>query len=345
MRVADSSMNRNYLKYLSGAKNDFATTMEQIASGNRFTKLSDDLSAGSKVMNIKMDKYNAETQLKNIGTISDELAIAEDAMLQVRDLLSRANTLGIKAGNEPQGSSGWEAIAKELDAIAKELHAYSNTIFGERFVFGGTNSSDTPPFSIADDGMLEYNGIPMEDIQKRADGTYFYMADEGGVMVEKEIPLDEKVYMDIGLGIKMSGSNVDPDTAFLVSHSGIDIFGFGEDPTTGYSNNIFNALVELKDAVNAGDIDEIGALTDNLDELANTFGAHLSDMGARVNFLENMETKLETSIDTYTVRIHELMGTDDAEAVQTLAQDEFILQAVQQMGSRILPNSLMSYLG
>ncbi len=344
MRVADSSMSRNYLKYLSGAKSDFATTMQQISTGNRFSKLSDDLSAGSKVMNIKMDKYNAETQLGNIGAISDELAIAEDAMLQIRDLLSRANSLGIKAGNEPQGSAGWEAIAKELNAISKELHAYSNTMFAERFVFGGTNSSETPPFSIAADGMLEYNGVAMADIQKRADGTYFYMADEGGTMVEKEIPMDDDVYMDIGIGLKMSGSNVDPDTAFLVSHSGIEIFGYGADAETGYSNNIFNALVELEDAVMAGDIENIGGITDHLDDLANTFGAHLSDMGARVNFLENMETKLEKSIDTYTIRIHELMGTDDEEAVKTLAQDEFILQVVQQMGSRVLPNSLMSYL-
>ncbi len=345
MRVADSSMTRNYLKYLTGAKSDFATTMEQISTGNRFTELSDDVSAGSKVMNIRMDMYNTETQLGNIGSISDELTIAEDAMSQTSELLTRVHALGVKAGTETQGTAGWDAILKEVEAITKELLAYANSTFGEKFVFGATNSSDDPPFDLGDDGNLIYNGVPINDIQKRADGTFFHSVETTpGVFEEVDIPMDGDVYLDIGLGIKMTGSNVDPDTAFLVSHSGIDIFGYGTDADTGYANNIFNALNEFQGALESGDIDEIGALNDHITDLANTFRAHLSDMGARVNFLEGIEGKLETNLDTYKIRINDLMGINDAEAVETLAQQEFVLQAVQQMGSRILPNSLMDYL-
>ena len=47
MRVADKTTQRNYLKYLNNARTDYAETNMKIASGNRFTKLSDDVSAGT----------------------------------------------------------------------------------------------------------------------------------------------------------------------------------------------------------------------------------------------------------------------------------------------------------
>ena len=49
--------------------------------------------------------------------------------------------------------------------------------------------------------------------QRRKDGTYFYEDANGTI---HDVPLNEDIYMDIGLGIRMTGSQVDPQTGFNI---------------------------------------------------------------------------------------------------------------------------------
>ena len=53
MRVADSTTVRNYLGYLDQAKTNYATTNLRIASGERFSAISDDVSAGTRVLRVR----------------------------------------------------------------------------------------------------------------------------------------------------------------------------------------------------------------------------------------------------------------------------------------------------
>ena len=60
MRVADKTRQRNYLKYLNKARNDYAETNMKIASGNRFIKLSEDVSAGTRLLNSRVELFKSE---------------------------------------------------------------------------------------------------------------------------------------------------------------------------------------------------------------------------------------------------------------------------------------------
>ena len=61
MRVADKTTQRNYLKYLNNARNDYAETNMKLASGNRFIKLSDDVSAGTRMLNSRVELLNLKS--------------------------------------------------------------------------------------------------------------------------------------------------------------------------------------------------------------------------------------------------------------------------------------------
>ncbi len=346
MRVVDVNTSRNYLNYLNSAKSSFADDLEAISSGNRFNAMSDDVSAATKVMNLRMDLSSAETQLNNIAAVSDTLVLAENSMDAVSELLTRVNELGIKAANDPQGDAGRAAIAQELAALADEFIIYANSkTSGGQFIFGGINASINPAFSVDPaTGEALYNGVNVNDIQKKADGSYFYMDNTTTPPSEVSIPLEDTIHADIGIGLEMIGSNVTDDSAFLASFSGLDAFGFGVDPTTGISNNIYNAIKDLQASVESDDQELMGTATTQISTMADEFRATLADMGAKVNFLENMETRLEGNVDQYKIRIDDLMGTNDEEAVQALALSEYVLEAIQALGSRTLPNSLMSFL-
>ncbi len=340
MRVSDRSSARNYLKYLNNAKGAYAKTLGQIESGNRFEQMSEDISAGTRVLRTRADLYKANKQLDNVTSISDEMSMAEDSMTSIQDILTRVHELAVKGATDSQGEAGRTTIANEIKNIKGQLLTFSNTKYGQKYIFGGSNSSLTSPFAVNTNGNLTYNGIDVNDIMQDTNG-YYYNDTNGN---RQNIPANEDIFLDVGLGIRMKGSQVDKDTAFQISFSGIDVLGFGKDASTGLPNNIYNILNELEKGLRSNDSAAVGKCDTHLTSMTDKFRANLTDIGAKTNFLENMETRLKKTVDTYTKRISNLMGINDAQASMEQSMNEYVLKAVLQMGSNVLPVSLMDFL-
>lgn len=340
MRVADRSTVRNYLSYLNNARNDYAETTNRIATGKRFTQLSDDVSAGARVLDTRSSLYKVEKQRDNIKSIREELDAAESNMNTINDILKRVSSeLIVKALNGTNDQSTLDVYANEVAALREELLQFANSKYGDKFLFGGTNANSSPFTVNEDTGRLQYNGVDVDSIQKDADGYFYEDADGNRV----EIPMDDDVYLDIGLGIKMAGTAVDPSTGYKISYSGLDIVGFGKDED-GNSNNLYNALLDIEQALRDGDREKLGELNNKLTEQKKDFMANMTEIGAKTQFLETMETRLTNTMDDYTERINNLMGVVPGEEETTLMMNDYALKAVLQLGSKILPTSLMDYI-
>ena len=312
------------------------------------------MSAGSRVLRARSEKYKVEKQLDNVKSINEEMTSMETAMTSIEDILLEIHPMVSKAKTLTSGESGRNALANEIKAMREEILQFANTKYGKRFVFGGTNASQAP-FTTDNNGKLLYNGVAVDSIKQAADGTYYYEAEESGVTVKKEIPMDGDVYLDIGLGIKVhEGSvnpttgaetmpNVDPDTGFKLSFSGLELLGFGVN-SEGVSNNIFNVLTEIENNIRNFNEEELEKYDNQFVALSDTFRANLTNIGAKTNFLDTMQTRLQQTADSYTSRISTLMGTNDAEESTHLTMNDYVLKAVLQMGSQILPVSLMDFL-
>ncbi len=340
MRVTDKTIGRNYLSYLNQARYDYQQTVNRIATGKRFTQLSDDVSNGSRVLSTRTDLYKADKQLDNIQSINEELATTENNMMSINDILkSVGSEVLVKALNGTNDQASLDVYANEIENLRNEMLQFINAQYSDKYLFGGTNAQ-TAPFTVDEDtGRLQYNGIPVDDIQKDDDG-YYYLDENGD---KQDIPMDDDVYLDIGLGIKMAGTAVDPTTGFKISYSGIDIVGFGTDEN-GHSNNIFNVLVEVEQALRDGNKELTGELADKVQNMRNDFSKHLTDIGSKTSYLDTMEQRLTNTVDSYTERINQLMGTVPAEEETTLMMNDYTLQAIMQLGSKILPTSLMDYI-
>ena len=341
MRISDRSTARNYLKYLTKAKNDYAATNARIASQTRFKRLSEDVSAGTRVLRTKTDLFKTEKHLDNIQSVNEELATTETAMTAMSEMLNNIHSKTIVAAmSEEKGSEGRAALANEVKVMREELLQLANTKYGQRYVMGGSNASGQPPFSMNAQGKLLYNGIDVNSIYKNADGNFAYKDGNG---VEVPVPMEEEVFMDIGLGIRMKASAIDPNSRFKVSYSGLEVMGFGTD-AEGRPNNIFNLLTDIEDKIRNYDKEELGKLDTKLVKLTDTFRGQLTDIGAKTNFLDTMEERLSRSVDLYKTKIDNLMGINDAEEATRQTMNDYVLKAVVQMGARILPISLMDFL-
>ncbi len=340
MRVADKTTQRNYIKYLNKARNDYAETNMKIASGNRFIELSEDVSAGTRMLNSRVELFKSEKQLSNVQAINSEFKAVEDSMMSMNDVLNEIiGTKLVKAVTETTGEAGRVTIASEIKSMKEELIQFANMKFATKYPFGGSTAK-TAPFSFSDDGKLLYNGIDVDSVQQRADGSRYYV-DENGV--EQDISMDNPLYLDIGLGVRVDGDSFNSVSGFEASFSGLQILGFGT-TEDGKPNNIINILTEIEDKLVNYDIDELKQLQGHLTDRVDVFRTNVTDIGAKTNFLDTMETRLQNQVDNYKFRIDELVGINDAEEATNQSMNDYILKAVIQMGSQILPVSLWDYL-
>lgn len=340
MRVADKTTQRNYLKYLNNARTDYAETNMKLASGNRFTKLSDDVSAGTRMLNSRIELFKSEKQLSNVQAINNELKAVEDSMMSMNDVLNEIiGTKLTKAITETTGEAGRVTIASEIKSMKEELIQFANMKFATKYPFGGSTAK-VAPFSFSDDGKLLYNGIDVNSVQERADGSRYYV-DENGV--EQDIAKDNPLFIDIGLGVRVDGTSFNSVSGFEASFSGIQVLGFGT-TEDGMPNNIISILTEIEDKLVNYDLDELKKLQGHLTDRVDVFRTNVTDIGAKTNFLDTMETRLTNQVDNYKFRIDELVGINDAEEATNQSMNDYILKAVIQMGSKILPVSLWDYL-
>lgn len=339
MRVTDRSTMRNFMKYMNKAKSNYAKTNEQIASEHRFERISDDVSAGTKVMRTRMDMYKAQKHLDNVGSVAEEIKTTEDTLMAVSELLGNAHSTALKAASQMDSSSSNTVLANEVKNLREHLLQLMNTKFGETYSFGGSNASLKAPFSVDANGKLLYNNIDVDSIKKDGDG-YYYMDGAGD---RQEIPMDEDVYMDVGLGIRMNASQIDGQTGLKINYSGLDAFGFGVNDE-GLTNNVYNILKNIEDNIRTFDKDKITAADTQLKQITEKFQVNLADVGSKTKFIENMEDRLKSNVLNYETRITSLMGTDTAEAAMQQSTNESVLKAVLQIGSRVLPVSLMDFI-
>jgi flagellar hook-associated protein 3 FlgL len=340
MRVADKTTQRNYLKYLNNARNDYAETNMKIASGNRFIKLSDDVSAGTRMLNSRVELFKSEKQLSNVQAINSEFKAVEDSMMSMNDVLNEIiGTKLIKASSETVGDAGRVTIAGEIKSMKEEIIQFANMKFATKYPFGGSTAK-VAPFSLSDDGKLLYNGIDVDTVQQRADGSRYYVDQNG---VEQEITKDNPLFIDIGLGVRVDGTSFNSVSGFEASFSGIQVLGFGT-TDDGMPNNIINILTEIEDKLVNYDPEELKKLQGHLTDRVDVFRTNVTDIGAKTNFLDTMEERLTNQVDNYKFRIDELVGINDAEEATNQSMNDYILKAVIQMGSKILPVSLWDYL-
>lgn len=343
MRVADSTTQRNYLSYLDQAKTNYAETNLRVASGKRFTAISDDVSAGTRVLRVRDDLKKAEVYDSTVKSVNEQLSVTEDAITSINTALQNVHTKILKAQNSTTGTTGKDALANEISAIKGEVLQYLNTRYNNSFVLGGSGSTSAPFTVDSESGALKYNGIEVSKISyDSATGDYTYM--DGAT--KKTVPMNSDVYADIGLGLKMTGSDVQSDTAFKISYSGLDVIGVSTVKTGAAANNFFDLLTKIEKTMrsdDAGSSDTLGSLDEELVADTDTFAKFLTDVGTKTSYLDTIQTSIETKIDSYETQIKDLMGINDAKEATNQTLNDYVLKAVLSMGSKILPLSLMDY--
>jgi len=145
MRVSTLS---TFQRVLSGLRtNQFkaASLQEQIASGRRILRPSDDPAGAGRALGLRRQLAEVGRHRDAISRGRDALDMAGSVLQQGSTLITDARELILQALNGTLSPEDRTAIAGQFDALHHQLLDVANADLGGRYLFGGT-ATGTPPF-------------------------------------------------------------------------------------------------------------------------------------------------------------------------------------------------------
>ncbi len=137
---------------------------EQIASGVRIHRPSDDPAAVRRLLAQQSQDGRLETQLANIQDVRGCLNLSVSQLLEAKSLLVSAKSIALEGNQEFESR---EHLALEVETLIDRMLALANTENDGRYVFGGT-ANQSPPF-LVDKSSGRITGVQYTGSDSRSD--------------------------------------------------------------------------------------------------------------------------------------------------------------------------------
>lgn len=128
---------------IRSAVNNLISVEEQLASGYRVNRPSDDPLAAARSLVFRKEIEQGDQYLRNISIAQAELEITEDSLATMSDLVIRAREIYLASQNAVTSDARSNA-AIEIDRLLKEAVNVANREYQGRYIFGGRDGSLPP---------------------------------------------------------------------------------------------------------------------------------------------------------------------------------------------------------
>ena len=158
MRISTSWIFQQGVNAMLDRQTALANTQQQLATGQRILKPSDDPSASTRVLELNQVIDTNKQYQRNSNYAETRLKLEETVLGEVGDVLQRVRELAVRANNDSLSAGDRNAIAIEvrtnIDAMLQLANSKDAT--GE-YLFSGTMTG-TRPFTDAGGGNYTYDG-------------------------------------------------------------------------------------------------------------------------------------------------------------------------------------------
>jgi len=186
MRVTFNMIANNVLKNLSSNLTRLEKLQNQLSSGKKIIKPSDDPVSTSRLIELK-STLNANKQYsRNIDFLKTELNVADKALQDISSTLTRVKELAVRGANETLSQENRNAIAEEVDQLIDHLIQIGNTNVSGRYIFGGYKTSEAP---------LEKSG---NAVLYKGDGNLRSVEVSNNVLINAS-PTGKSLFVDSGM--------------------------------------------------------------------------------------------------------------------------------------------------
>ncbi|HHV16661.1 MAG TPA: flagellar hook-associated protein FlgL [Gelria sp.] len=278
----------------------------QLATTRKLNKPSDNPAGLVKSLRLRTDITESEQYLRNIGEVINFMETTDSALNDIGSVLHRVRELTVKAANSTNDQTARDAIADEISELTDQLKIVTNTTYGSKYIFGGSNVTEKP-----------------------------YQEDAGNLVW---VGNDEGLEVEISTGIKFQ-YNVTNKT---MQNFFIDIDN--SDPALPVDNGIFAVLNKLEQDIRSGDLPEVDAALGKIDNKMTDLLTARSTIGAKVNRLELQQNRLEGTRISFTDLLSQNEDADMAEVIMNLKMQENVYRSSLAAGARIIQPTLIDFL-
>jgi len=315
-RISNSYLSETVIQNLLSNRSKLVDLQEQISSGKRIQKPSDDVASSVSVLNTKNSLGKIENFLKNISNASSEMETTDTILSTTADTVTNARALVIQALSDSTGPEQAEIINSQLKQYIDQIKTLGNTSFGNKYIFGGYKT-DSPPFSVPTDGEIQYTGSNESSYQRT-------------------VEISDGVTVPV---------NVNGKTVFGEYYTG-DHDNDPATPDTLDGSGLLKTLMTITNELDKASPDKSIVRTNlaNLDNDLSNIENIQSQVGGSLQRLELTKNILEDNkINLKKVRSSE-EDLDITKAISDMQFQQTALQASLGVSAQIIQPSLMDYL-
>lgn len=147
-RISDAPTSSTVAAQVSAARRRFTTAQEQISTGKKINRPSDDPRGAAAVIDLRTSQSEINQMKRNAGAASDVLLASDGALDHYENLIDRARTLLMQGASGTTTPVSRGALAAEVDNLRIQMLAIANSQREGIYLFGGTRQ-DEPPYNSA----------------------------------------------------------------------------------------------------------------------------------------------------------------------------------------------------
>src|SRR5690625_361301 len=153
MRVTQNMLSNNMLKNLMNSQTKLDKYMEQLYTGKKISRPSDDPVIAIKGMNYRTQVAEVEQFKRNTGEVRNWMDHSESALNESIQALQRIRELAVQASNSTYSDEELLSIKGEVEQLKSHLIELGNTKVSGKYIFNGSNTKEKP-IELDDDGNI-----------------------------------------------------------------------------------------------------------------------------------------------------------------------------------------------
>lgn len=370
MRVADKVAFDQVNSNIAKNRSEMATLQNQAATQKRVTKPSDDPVASSRVLFARTELRGNEQFIKNLNYARGFLDYTEQSLTELSELLVRAKELAIsQASDGSTNEQAKRAVAAEIRQLHEQLVRVGNRKLGERFIFGGFKTTETPFDSEGnykgDNGEMKIHVDKASFLPMNLPGNAVFL---GEGISRDGVRIDAEKQPTTVEELKALTAKEDPqpekgaDGNIEVAHRGPASLRTPPSVTDGADTqpsegkmiasaretengvNIFKTVENLDISLRANDKMGVQESIDALDDALQQVILARATLGSRVSVIDKALDSLHSiGVDTKS-NISQLEDADAFEVISNINKTESSLQATLSTSGKLIQKSLLDFL-
>ncbi|MBM7700158.1 flagellar hook-associated protein FlgL [Kurthia huakuii] len=191
MRVTQSMLSSTMLRNLGNSYNKMGQWQEQLSTGSKLLRPSDDPVGVTKAMNYRTQlTQNAQYDI-NLDTATKWLDTTDTALDSLGKAMTRVQELITQAANDTNQTVDREKMLLEIKQIHEEMKDLANTKVGDDYIFSGTRTNE-PAYvdtAVTETGYTDGagNSVALKESYMQKDGSTVTMYRDGAGVLQATV--------------------------------------------------------------------------------------------------------------------------------------------------------------